>query len=71
MSRSVYTRRLEDRIRELCAQLSEATDGEFEDAADELQSIVAEHILRMQNRTSCTILKWPEFPSDRRKADRK
>jgi hypothetical protein len=72
MSGSVYSRRLEDRIRDLCATIAsskviDSTDGVFEAAVSELQSTVAELLLRIQNRTSVAILAWPDFPQDRRK----
>jgi hypothetical protein len=72
MSGGVYSRRLEDRIRDLCATIASSNvigskDSEFEDAVSELQGTVAELLLRIQNRTSVAILAWPDFPQDRRK----
>jgi len=61
-------RRLEDRIRELCSRLSKAQNGEFARVLDELQAAMHEHALRIHNRTSATVLAWPETPRDRRKA---
>jgi len=65
--RSVSNRRLEDRIRDLCKELTHSEDGNFEIRIAELRKALAEHALRVHNKTAATVLGWPEFPHDRRK----
>jgi len=60
-------RRLEDKIRDLCANLVVSSDDDFQQALSELRAAINEHTLRIQNRTSAVVLRWPEFPQDRRK----
>ena len=61
-------RRLEDKIRELCMRVGNSSDRDFERTFAELRAAMNEHLLRMRNKTSATILGWPEFPRNRRKA---
>ena len=62
------SRRLEDRIRSLCVRLALCEDHEFHDVLAELKAAMNEHTLRTQNRASATVLAWPRFPNERRKA---
>ena len=61
-------RRLEDRIRELSRQLVQAKNGEFDRVLAELRLAITEHSRRVNNNTAATVLAWPEFPGDRRRA---
>jgi hypothetical protein len=60
-------RRLEDKIRDLCMRVVKSSDTDFGRSFAELQAAMNEHLLRMRNKTSATILAWPEFPENRRK----
>jgi hypothetical protein len=60
-------RRLEDRIRELCADLSCASEAELVGILSELQAAITEYIRRVDNKTSAIILNFPNFPRERRK----
>jgi hypothetical protein len=72
------SRRLEDRIRELCLQVNYAQNANFLSSISELQialnefaqlqTAIAEFKRRFGNKTSTTILTWPGFPHDRRRA---
>lgn len=62
------SRRLEDRIRQLCIRVGEASDGNMEPAIDELQAALSEDAMRVHNKTSATVLAWPELSRDRRRA---
>ena len=72
------SRRLEDRIRELCLQVAYAQDLNFPKATcdlqialnefAQLQIAIAEFKRRFGNKISTTILTWPGFPHDRRRA---
>ena len=59
--------RLEDKIRDLCANLVVSSDDDFQQALSELKAAINEHALRIQNRTAAVVLGWPEFPQDRPK----
>jgi hypothetical protein len=63
---TMFNRRLEDRIRTLCAKLALAKNGEFKTLMHDLQKALAEHSLRVMNRTSAVVLAWPGFPQERR-----
>jgi hypothetical protein len=75
---STLSRRLEDRIRELCFQVACAQDLNFPEALSDLQIALnefaqlqialADFKRRFGNKTSTTILTWPGFPNDRRRA---
>ena len=60
------SRRLEDRIRELGARIAAAQNGDLHKLVSELQAALTEHTLRINNKTSATVLSWPEFPRERR-----
>jgi hypothetical protein len=61
-------RRLEDRIRELCTAAAESKNGNFQKLMAELHTALSEHALRVHNKTTATVLAWPNFPRDRRRA---
>ena len=61
------SRRLEDRIRELSARLASSSDSEFSQVLG-LQATLSEHSRRVRNKTSASILSWPEHPHERRKS---
>ncbi|HEX3820944.1 MAG TPA: hypothetical protein VHW45_11445 [Candidatus Sulfotelmatobacter sp.] len=42
-------------------------DKELQELNAELQSSLAEHALRVDNKVTATVLKWPDFPKERRK----
>ena len=60
--------RLEDRIREIASLIAASKDGEMFDLLAELQRAIAEHALRVQNKTTATVLAWPEYAHERRRA---
>ncbi len=62
-------RRISDRINALFARLAEATEAESMHVIKELHRTLAEYSLRVRNRTTATVLKWPDYPRDRRKAE--
>jgi hypothetical protein len=43
------------------------SDDDFRQAFTELKTAINEHTLRMHNKTAAVVLRWPEFPQDRRK----
>jgi hypothetical protein len=45
-----------------------SSDSDFEGTFAELRAAMNEHLLRMRNKASATILAWPEFPQNRRKS---
>ena len=61
------TRRIEDRIRGLCARIRTAQEHELVQVLSELQSAIHEYTRRTENRVSATILSWREYPQERRK----
>ena len=61
-------RRLEDRVRELAARIAAAADHELAYLTLQLQVALTEYNRRLQNKTSATILTWPDFPRERRSA---
>jgi len=62
-------RRLEDRIRELCAQALSTKGPEWSDVVHELQRAIQEHVLRMANvATAVTVARKPELMRERRKS---
>ena len=61
-------RRLEDRIRELCAQALYTKGPEWSDVVHELQLAIQEHVLRIANvATAVTVAGKPEVMRERRK----
>jgi hypothetical protein len=61
-------RRIEDRIRELCAQVGSAPERELVKILSELQSTIHEYARRTENKISASVLSWRTFPRERRKA---
>ena len=60
-------RRLEDRIRDLCARALHEEGQEWAATIHELQSAIQEHGLRVANLTStATVAGRPEFIAERR-----
>jgi hypothetical protein len=64
------SRRISDRINALFARFDGASEAESLSLIKELHRTLAEYSLRIRNRTAATVLKWPDYPRDRRKADR-
>lgn len=64
----IPSRRKTDRIREIGRRIENATgDKESQQLNAELQSALSEHALCVDNKVTATVLKWPDFPKDRRK----
>jgi hypothetical protein len=61
------SRRLEDRIRELCAKLIKAEDQDFESASAELKGALHEHTERLRKVVAQNLLKKEQ--ANRRKID--
>lgn len=59
------TRRLDDRIRELCARITEASNGELEGVLQELLGAVHEKVERLRN-LAVRQLVGGKTPKDRR-----
>ena len=53
----MHTRRLDDRIRFLCAQITDATDGELEDVLQELLGAIHEKIERLRSLAASQLLR--------------
>ena len=62
----VRSRRLEDRIRDLCAKVAAAPQAELQTAITNLRAALREHALRIENKATKDLLKGPGKP-DRRK----
>jgi len=62
----VPSRRLDDRIRELCAEVSNAPKAKLHFAIANLQAALREHTLRIENKAIKDLLKGLGKP-DRRK----
>jgi hypothetical protein len=61
------TRRLEDRIRELCARALIEKEPAWTTTVHELQLAIREHIMRMTNKaTAATVVGKPEVFNERR-----
>jgi hypothetical protein len=61
-------RRLEDRIRELCARVLYAQEPEWSAIVHDLQLAIQEHLLRLANvTTAATVAGKPEVMQERRK----
>ena len=52
----MHTRRLDDRIRNLCAQITEATDGEQEAILQDLLGAIHEKIERLRSLAASQFL---------------
>lgn len=59
--------RLEERIREMCTRLLYEKEPTWTTTAQELQSALQEHILRMANLTTALVV-MGKTPKERRKA---
>jgi len=67
MSLAMPTRRLEDRIRELCARALIEKGTDFAGTIHELQSAIQEHVLRVANlTTAATVAGRPHLMRERR-----
>jgi hypothetical protein len=62
----LHSRRLDDRIRYLCASVTDASQAELQNAITNLQAALREHTLRIQNKAIKDLLKGLGKP-DRRK----
>lgn len=61
-------RRLEDRIRDLCAKAVAAGSGELNPILSELQAALHEHTQRLRRMAAASTFHSPrEFPSERRR----
>jgi len=61
-------RRLEDRIRELCARVLIERDAEWSTTVHELQLAIQEHTLRMANLSAAvTVAGKPQLVQERRR----
>ena len=64
---SVPQRRLEDRIRNLCAQLAQEKDTQWSNVIIELQAAINQHNLRAANlASSATVARRPDLIVERR-----
>jgi hypothetical protein len=63
----IPSRRLEDRIRELCNLARCVPDESLSSILAALQTALTEYTRRMANKTSATVLSWPDAPGERRK----
>jgi len=63
----VPTRRIEDRIRYLCERAAHAEGKQLEATVAELQIAISEYLRRMGNNMLAGVLKFPDFPEERRK----
>ena len=59
-------RRLEDRIRDLCARAVYEQGTEWSRTVSELQVAIQEHLLRLANTTALTLVGKPEVVRERR-----
>jgi len=62
-----HGRRIEDRVRELCALLSIASDDERVEVLIQLQRVTHEHTRRLANKNAAAVLTWPKVAVERRK----
>jgi hypothetical protein len=62
------TRRIDDRIRDLCTRVASAPENEMNAILSELQTTIHEYTRRTQNRLSATVLSWRTYRGERRKA---
>lgn len=61
-------RRIEDRIRELCAKAVAATDGDLEPALQELSQLLRETIGHMRRSATRLLVEGTPLPEPRRRA---
>jgi hypothetical protein len=65
---SKQSRRLDDRIRKLCAKVASSRDpDELNEALPELKSAIHEAIERLRNRAAVVLSGRRDVPPDRRK----
>ena len=62
-------RRIEDRIRELCAKAVAATDGDLELALPELSQLLRTTIVHMRESATMLLVKGTPLPEPRRRAN--
>jgi hypothetical protein len=63
---SIPTRRKADVIRDICERMKDAPESELEALAAQLHIELMEYSLRLENMTTASLLRWPDFPRDRR-----
>ena len=63
----VPTRRIEDRMRELCEGATHAKGEQLEAVLVDLQITIHEYLRRMGNNMLAGVLKFPDVPEERRK----
>ena len=69
MSKPMPARRLEDRIRELCARVLYEKGAEWRATVHELQLAIQEHTMRVANITAlATVVGKPEAVQERRRS---
>lgn len=61
-------RRIEDRIRELCAKAVAASDGDLEPTLQELSQLLRGTIAHMRNSATKLLLEGKRLPEPRRRA---
>ena len=61
------TRRIEDRLRDLCERATYAKGEELEAVAAELHVTINEYLRRMGNNMIAGVMKFPDVPEERRK----
>jgi hypothetical protein len=62
------TRRLEDRVRELCARALDEKDPEWSATIHQLQLAIHEHILRVANTSTGAVVTGKPLVIERRQA---
>ena len=63
-------RRLEDKIRELCGAVASCPDPELASTLSKLELALFEYMRRIQNKSAAAVFGWPDFPRERRVADK-
>jgi hypothetical protein len=63
------SRRLEDRIRELCRLAASSPNHQVAPIISELDIALTEYIRRIDNKVSASVLNFPDVPIERRKAN--
>lgn len=66
---NVHSRRLEDHIRDLCAQIIAAPESELEPVLSELKSALHEHSIKLRKLAAEKLTGVEPSPSDRRKEE--
>ncbi len=65
----MHSRRLEDHIRDLCAQIIAAPESELEPVLSELKSALHEHSIKLRKLAAEKLTGVEPSPSDRRKEE--